>query len=72
MKVIFLDIDGVLNSEKTCNGGYGGWFKEEDVCTDENIKWGVNLFANLKRIVEETNSLFPFLYACEHGNLFYQ
>ena len=65
MKVIFLDIDGVLNSEKTCEewhnktgeGGYGGWFEEEDTCTDENIKWGRDLFANLRRIVEKTDSV---------------
>ena len=65
MKVIFLDIDGVLNSEKTCKewhdktgkGGYGGWLDEEDVCTDENIKWGIDLFSNLKKIVDETGAV---------------
>lgn len=65
MKVIFLDIDGVLNSEKTCKdwhkktgkGGYGGWFNEDDVCTHENVLWGIDLFNNLKTIVDQTGAV---------------
>lgn len=65
MKVIFLDIDGVLNSVKTSQEwrnrtgkqGYGGYFREGDVCTDEHIKWGIDLVFNLRMIVEETGSL---------------
>lgn len=62
--IVFLDVDGVLNSEETCKkwhektgkGGYGGFFKEEEVCTDENVKWGQDLVNNLKRIITETKA----------------
>lgn len=64
MKVIFLDIDGVLNSEITCQywynltkgNGCGGFFDEEDPATKENVKWGEDLVENLKYIVEKTNA----------------
>lgn len=64
MKIIFLDIDGVLNSSETCkhfnekygSNGYGGFFKPDDACTDENVKWGQSLVDNLKSIVEATGA----------------
>lgn len=64
MKVIFLDIDGVLNSTETCHnwhlktgkGGYGGFFDEDEVATDENVKWGQNLVDNLRTICEKTGA----------------
>jgi len=65
MKVIFLDIDGVLNSHniseavyaKTGKNGYGGFFKEEDVATKDNIIWGEDLVKNLKTIVDRTGAV---------------
>jgi hypothetical protein len=64
MKIIFLDIDGVLNSEQTCfeyheatgKPGYGGWFKQEEVCTKENVLWGEVLLLNLHKIVNATGA----------------
>lgn len=63
MKIIFLDVDGVLNSEELCHQwkekgekGYGGFFEEGDVATDENVKWGQNMVDNLKRIVDSTGA----------------
>lgn len=64
MKIIFLDIDGVLNSTQTCEdwhlrtgkGGYGGFFDEDDMATDENVKWGQKLVDNLRTIVEKTGA----------------
>lgn len=57
MKIIFLDIDGVLNSCLLNElSGYGGWFKEEDKCEHSNVLWGQKLVDNLKKIVDETNS----------------
>lgn len=63
MKIIFLDIDGVLNSQelawenkKKGLSGYGGWFTEGDVCTHENVLWGKDQFKNLRKIVEETGA----------------
>lgn len=64
-KYIFLDIDGVLNSYEVCelnkekfgiSNGFGGWFREEDIPTLENVLWGEDLVQNLKFIVDATNA----------------
>lgn len=64
-KIIFLDIDGVLNSHiiasewkarNSKNGGYGGWFKEGDPLSKEVIKWGHKNLENLQEIVDQTNA----------------
>lgn len=62
-RVVFLDVDGVLNShiiaeewfQRTNKGGYGGWFSEIDIPTKENVKWGHNNVDNLRDIVRATN-----------------
>lgn len=65
MKVIFLDCDGVMNSEETCfyyiteginSNGYGGFFMPPVEPTYENVLWGQDLVDNLKRIVDETDA----------------
>lgn len=63
-KVIFLDIDGVLNSadtvsdweKKTGTSGYGGFFEETDEITNGDVKWGEGLVRNLKYIVKKTGA----------------
>ena len=57
MKIIFLDVDGVLNSDITSEKyGFGGWFQETDPCTHMNVLWGQDLVDNLKYIVEQTDA----------------
>jgi hypothetical protein len=63
-RIIFLDIDGVLNSHiiaeewyrRTKKGGYGGWFKEEDVITEDDVKWGYKNVDKLRDIVNKTKA----------------
>src|SRR5690242_19854493 len=63
-KVILLDIDGVLNSEETANkfheefqsNGFGGFFKEDEQATHQNVLWGQELVDNLRRVVESTSA----------------
>lgn len=63
-RLIFLDIDGVLNSQMIADewyardkkGGYGGWFKEEDKITKEDLKWGHTNLQNLRELVEVTDA----------------
>lgn len=65
MKLIFLDVDGVLNSTRTARmyfdmfdkNGYGGFFNDDiEGPTYENVLWGQDLVDNLKRIVDETGA----------------
>src|ERR1700749_3813508 len=57
-RIIFLDVDGVLNSEETVDyyGHYGGWFGENDEIDEVKVAWGQQLVDNLKYIVEQTNA----------------
>lgn len=65
MNIIFLDIDGVLNSHETCTkehartgkNGFGGFFKPTEKCTHDNVLWGQELVDNLKYIVEKTQAV---------------
>ncbi len=52
-KVIFLDVDGVLNSEET---GFGGFFGMEKVLTKDDVKWGGELVDRIRRVVEEADA----------------
>jgi hypothetical protein len=64
MKVIFLDIDGVLNSEKyateywdrTGKPGYGGHFPKSVKPTLENVLWDAETVKRLREIVDATQS----------------
>lgn len=63
-KVIFLDIDGVLNSTKSCNfyhkkyggNGYGGFFKRDEEPTLKNVLWDEKCVHWLDKIVKETGA----------------
>lgn len=60
MKVIFLDVDGVLNSsqfasemyDKTGRNGFGGWFKEEEPIDHDNVLWSQELVDRVRRIAD--------------------
>lgn len=64
MRVVFLDVDGVLNSQtfadawydRTGQGGWGGHFTEADKATHENVIWDEECVNELRRIVETTDS----------------
>lgn len=53
MKILFLDIDGVLNSQKTAEafGGYPLSFKEEDM-----LKFDMTALALVRKLCKETNT----------------
>lgn len=66
-KIIFLDLDGVLNSEdyaseeilvegKETFRGYGGHFREKHIATLDNVLWDPKCVSYLKRIVEASNA----------------
>ena len=64
-KIIFLDCDGVLNSEEVAfkirieginSNGYGGFFQEPTEPTHANVCFGQELVDNLKEIVEKTGA----------------
>lgn len=57
-KIIFLDVDGVLNNDASVEyyGGFGGFFQEEDVVTEQNIRWDREAVDNLRLIVENTDA----------------
>lgn len=52
-KVIFLDVDGVLNSDET---GFGGFFGIEKVLVKDDVKWGDVLVDRIRTIVKETGA----------------
>lgn len=54
MKVIFLDIDGVLNSQAWAQFGHGP--TEDGTCSTETLKWDPQAIANLRAIVDETRA----------------
>lgn len=64
MKVIFLDVDGVLNSEETQHdwhlrtggNGFGGFFPPEKEIDKSDTKWGEGLVSRVRRIVEATGA----------------
>lgn len=57
MKVIFLDVDGVLNNETlAAEIGWGGHFEEYEEATRDRIRWFQKSVDNLRSIVEETDS----------------
>lgn len=57
MKIVFLDVDGVLNSQRVADRiGWGGHFNESEEATHENVKWGQSLVDNLKEIVQKTGA----------------
>ncbi len=63
-KVIFLDVDGVLNSTKSCEfyhkkyggNGYGGFFGESEEPTLENVLWDEECVGWFDKIVKETGA----------------
>lgn len=65
MKIVFLDVDGVLNSEKTCDywheltgeNGFGGFFHaDKEPLEKSDTKWGEDLVARIRRIVNTTEA----------------
>lgn len=54
MKVIFLDIDGVLNSHAWAQFGHGP--TEDGTCSVETLKWDPVAVANLRTVAEETGA----------------
>ncbi len=58
MKVIFLDVDGVLNNNLYAKEvGWGGHFEEFEETTKERVKWFQKSVDYLKEIVEQTGAL---------------
>jgi len=64
-RIIFLDVDGVLNSDQVCfeirmndinQNGYGGFFGGTVTPTHALVCWGQELVDNLREIVEKTNA----------------
>jgi hypothetical protein len=63
-KIIFLDIDGVLNSVKSAKtyhkkyggNGYGGFFNKDDTPTLRNVLWDKRCVRFLGKIIEETSA----------------
>lgn len=58
MKVLFLDVDGVLNSLEWCKAGNGfdcppGRNKR---CTKERLKWCPDMVKRLRRVIETTGA----------------
>lgn len=64
-KTIFLDIDGCMNSGKSCSffhikyggNGYGGFFDSSKVePTERNVLWDPDCVNNLRKIIDATNA----------------
>lgn len=63
-KIIFLDIDGVLNSTKSAEfchkkyggNGYGGFFSESEEPTLVNVLWDDECVGWFEKIVKETGA----------------
>lgn len=59
MKAIFLDIDGVLNSQMWAmdnKRGYGHGASLEQACNQEVLRWDPAAVANLRHIIDSTQS----------------
>ena len=58
MKILFLDIDGVLNSLEWCQAGngFGHPPRLRERCTKELLRWCPAMVKRLRRIVEETGA----------------
>jgi hypothetical protein len=57
MKVIFLDIDGVLNHYQIAKiVGFGGWFTEDDVMSRELVKWDPECVSRLQELAQRTGA----------------
>lgn len=58
MKVLFLDIDGVLNSLEWCKAGNGFGFPpgRQQSCTKEKLRWCPAMVRRLRRVIDETGA----------------
>lgn len=58
MKVLFLDVDGVLNSLEWCKAGHGFGCppRKRERCTKERLKWCPDMVKRLRRVIEATGA----------------
>lgn len=58
MKVLFLDIDGVLNSLEWCKAGNGFGYPpgKRMRCSKERLKWCPDMVSRLRRVIETTGA----------------
>jgi hypothetical protein len=58
MKVLFLDVDGVLNSVEWCKAGngFGCPPRKRERCTKERLKWCPDMVKRLQRVIEATGA----------------
>lgn len=58
MKVLFLDIDGVLNSIEWCKAGnrFGCPPRLKERCTKERLRWCPDMVKRLREVVETTGA----------------
>ncbi len=58
VKVLFLDIDGVLNSIEWCKAGngFGGPPRRKGKSTKERLRWCPDMVKRLRRVIETTGA----------------
>jgi HAD domain in Swiss Army Knife RNA repair proteins len=58
MKVLFLDVDGVLNSIEWCKAGngFGCPPRKRERCTKERLKWCPDMVRRLRMVIEQTGA----------------
>lgn len=58
MKLLFLDIDGVLNSLEWCQAGnrFGCPPGKKERCTKERLRWCPDMVKRLRRVIEATGA----------------